>query len=73
MVSKTIHDLHIWTLSSGKVALSAHVDIHEMSTWTPILENLNVLLEEKFTISHVTLQPEPDIMDCKPCNNGGRP
>lgn len=65
---KAIHDLHIWTLSSGKVALSAHVDIHEMSTWVTILEKLNILLKEEFAISHLTLQPEADIMDCKPCD-----
>lgn len=65
---KAVHDLHIWTLSSGKVALSAHVDIHEMSSWKAVLENLNQLLEKQFDISHVTLQPEPDIMDCKPCD-----
>lgn len=64
---KAIHDLHIWTLSSGKIALSAHIDIHEMSAWESILEKLNTRLAKEFDISHVTLQPEPDIMDCKPC------
>jgi len=64
---KAVHDLHIWSLSSGKIALSAHVDINEMSSWTKVLHELNELLEEQFDIKHVTLQPEPDIMDCKPC------
>ncbi len=64
----TIHDLHVWTLSSGKVALSAHINIHEMSAWTKILQNLNSLLKEQFDISHVTLQPEPEIIDCRPCH-----
>lgn len=62
-----IHDLHIWTLSSGNVALSAHVNIHEISSWETILKNLSHTLEEQFDIHHVTLQPEPDIFDCKPC------
>lgn len=62
-----IHDLHIWTLSSGNVALSAHVNIHEISSWETILKNLSHTLEEQFGIHHVTLQPEPDIFDCKPC------
>ena len=65
---KAIHDLHIWTLSSGKVALSAHVNIHKMSDWTGILERLNTLLEQQFDIAHVTLQPEPEILSCKPCD-----
>ena len=65
---KAIHDLHIWTLTSGKVVLSAHVDIREMNTWTDILQQLNTMVKEQFAIAHVTLQPEPDIMNCKPCN-----
>ena len=63
----SVHDLHIWTLSSGKVALSAHVEIHELSAWTSVLTQLNKMLAESFSMTHVTLQPEPDIMDCKPC------
>jgi len=43
------------------------VDIHEMNSWQTVLENLNQLLKKQFDILHVTLQPEPDIMNCKPC------
>lgn len=77
MVSKTlsqvagvqgIHDLHIWTLSSGSIALSAHIHIHEISHWETILHDLTKTLESEFHIHHVTLQPEPEIFDCKPCN-----
>ena len=67
---KAIHDLHIWTLSSGKVSLSAHIDIHEMSSWMEVLNRLTTLLREQYHIKHITLQPEPEIMDCKPCNGG---
>ncbi len=63
----SIHDLHIWTLSSGVTALSAHIHIHEMSNWQNILVELRALLKKDFNIDHITLQPEPDIMDCKPC------
>jgi cobalt-zinc-cadmium efflux system protein len=62
-----IHDLHIWTLSSGSVAISAHVNIHEISGWEIILKKLSHILEHDFHIHHVTLQPEPDVFDCKPC------
>jgi len=65
---KNIHDLHIWTLSSGKVSLSAHVDIYEMSQWKDILSKLLNAIEKEFKITHITLQPEAKIMDCKPCN-----
>lgn len=65
---KAIHDLHIWTLSSGTVALSAHIDIHELSEWEAMLPALKKLLMDKYKIHHITLQPEPDIVDCKPCS-----
>jgi cobalt-zinc-cadmium efflux system protein len=62
-----VHDLHIWTLSSGNVALSAHVDINELSSWETVLRGLMKMLKEEFGIDHVTLQPEAEIIDCQPC------
>lgn len=64
---KAIHDLHIWTLSSGKIALSAHVDIQELSGWQNILIELRKFLKQQYNIDHVTLQPEPEVIDCQPC------
>lgn len=55
----SVHDLHIWTLSSGMVALSAHVVIQDMNHWESILDASRRLLSERFSIDHVTLQPEP--------------
>ncbi|MDE2088608.1 MAG: cation transporter [Gammaproteobacteria bacterium] len=55
----SVHDLHIWTLSSGLVALSAHVVIHDMTVWETILGALRHELHERYGIEHVTLQPEP--------------
>lgn len=62
-----VHDLHIWTLSSGSIALSAHVNIHEISSWESVLKKSTALLAHDFHIHHVTLQPEPNVFDCKPC------
>lgn len=56
---KSVHDLHIWTLSGSRVALSAHVIVHDLSRWDRTLHELQVLLRERFGIEHVTLQPEP--------------
>lgn len=55
---RSVHDLHIWTLSSGLVALSAHVVIEDMGRWQAVLEALRQLLKERYAIEHVTLQPE---------------
>ena len=57
---KSVHDLHIWTLSSGKVILSAHIVIPNMSCWEDALTTLRALIHERFDIDHVTLQPELD-------------
>jgi cobalt-zinc-cadmium efflux system protein len=54
-----IHDLHIWSLSSGRIALSAHVDLDTLEEWPALLTRLRHLLAERFEIDHVTLQPEP--------------
>ena len=57
----SIHDLHIWTLSSGQVMLSAHVIIPDLSQWEDTLQSLRELIHERFHIDHVTLQPELDV------------
>lgn len=62
-----IHDLHVWTLSSGKTAMSAHVFIYDSGKWPLILANMRELLQKNYNIKHVTLQPEPDNIDCQPC------
>lgn len=55
---RAVHDLHIWTLSSGKIALSAHLDLDSLETWPPVLAEARRQLAERFGIGHVTLQPE---------------
>lgn len=55
---RSVHDLHIWTVSSGHVALSAHVVVDDLGLWPTIMENLNQLLKDQFNITHTTLQPE---------------
>jgi cobalt-zinc-cadmium efflux system protein len=55
---KSVHDLHVWSISSGQLALSAHVDVEELQQWPVILERARHLVRERFSIGHVTLQPE---------------
>ena len=55
---RSVHDLHIWSLSSNRIALSAHVVISDLACWENTLATLRELLEERFHIDHVTLQPE---------------
>lgn len=53
-----VHDLHIWTLASGQVAISAHLNLRELSAWPRILGEAREVLNHDFGIGHVTLQPE---------------
>jgi cobalt-zinc-cadmium efflux system protein len=55
----SVHDLHVWTLSGSRVALSAHVVVRSMAQWDRTLRELQRRVDEKFGIHHVTLQPEP--------------
>lgn len=55
---RSVHDLHIWTITSGQVALSAHVDVDTLESWPALLENIRSLARSRFGIDHVTVQPE---------------
>jgi cobalt-zinc-cadmium efflux system protein len=54
----SVHDLHVWSLSSQKLALSAHIVIDDLLQWDRILDDLSNMLREQHDIGHVTLQPE---------------
>lgn len=61
----SVHDLHIWTLSSGQIALSAHLDVTALNDWPPILCEARLRMNHHYGIGHVTLQPEAaDIPIC---------
>lgn len=56
-VSK-VHDLHVWTITSGLDALSCHLVVADMSSGRETLLAANGILREKFGISHTTIQIE---------------
>ena len=53
-----VFDLHIWTITSGIHALSAHVVIMNNNKSAEILQEINSLLENRFKINHATIQLE---------------
>jgi cobalt-zinc-cadmium efflux system protein len=55
---KNVHDLHVWTISSGRESLSAHLDIEKSIPPDVILGQVTRLLEDKFRIFHATVQLE---------------
>src|SRR6266404_1198962 len=57
----SVHDLHVWTISSGMDALSAHVTIEPGVSHKGALEGLQEQLRSGFNIGHLTIQIEsPD-------------
>jgi cobalt-zinc-cadmium efflux system protein len=51
-----VHDLHVWTITSGFPALSAHVLVRPADDCHAIRRQLEVLLSDRFQIEHTTLQ-----------------
>jgi cobalt-zinc-cadmium efflux system protein len=58
-----LHDLHVWTLTSGMPVMSAHVVLSD-TTWAEggggrVLDDLGVCLADHFDVEHCTFQLEP--------------
>jgi cobalt-zinc-cadmium efflux system protein len=53
-----VHDLHLWTITSGFPALSAHVLVAAGADCHAIRREVEQLLRERFELSHTTLQVE---------------
>lgn len=54
-----VHDLHVWTLTSGLEAASGHVLLSADGDLGAVLTQATELLEHDFSINHITLQCEP--------------
>ncbi|MEE4329937.1 MAG: cation diffusion facilitator family transporter, partial [Wenzhouxiangella sp.] len=64
-----VHDLHIWQISSDRIALSAHVVVRDLDAWPALLARINAMLLDRFRIDHPTLQAElDDGRDCQQTN-----
>jgi cobalt-zinc-cadmium efflux system protein len=55
-----VHDLHIWSVTSGFVALSAHARVAECVPIVGVLKEATEMLHDRFGIRHATIQPETE-------------
>ena len=53
-----VHDLHVWSLTSGVNAMSTHVVMADGATSDKLLERIRQLVTSDFPIAHVTIQTE---------------
>ena len=62
-----VHDLHVWTVSPGYVALSAHVVLTDqsLSRTQEVMAGLKQTLTGTFGIEHTTIQ-----FECESCGQG---
>ena len=52
-----VHDLHVWNMGAGRVAMSAHMTLVDGRQWPATLAAAQAMLARDFGIRHVTLQP----------------
>jgi cobalt-zinc-cadmium efflux system protein len=57
---RSVHELHVWTVTPGFGAVAAHVVVAEGTDRDLIRRRLEVLLHERFEIDHTTLQMEEE-------------
>jgi cobalt-zinc-cadmium efflux system protein len=55
-----VHDLHVWTITSGRESLSAHVVVEEGRYNCDLLAEIRSALHERFGIHHMTVQIETE-------------
>lgn len=64
-----VHDLHIWTITSGMPVISAHISLAscccDTNHWQECLAEAQQLLKNRFGITHTTLQVEPSQDSCE--------
>lgn len=53
-----IHDLHIWTVTSGFLAMSGHVEIEPGARPDAVRRSVHRLLHQDYAIEHTTIQTE---------------
>lgn len=55
-----VHDLHVWSITSGMIALSGHICVAEAVSSNAVLATVCKRVREEFGIDHITIQVEPE-------------
>ena len=65
---KNVHHVHVWQLNEDEIHLEAHIDFTKdisLSKFDAILNTIEVLVQEKYHINHINIQPEFGKCDAK--------
>jgi cobalt-zinc-cadmium efflux system protein len=60
-----VHDVHVWSISTGLEAMSGHVVVDDQADAPSILSTLRRQLRQRFNIRHTTIQLEPCTRPCE--------
>jgi cobalt-zinc-cadmium efflux system protein len=55
---QSVHDLHVWSMTSGMPMMSAHVVLQPGASFGQVLEALHTCLDQHFEVEHCTIQLE---------------
>jgi cobalt-zinc-cadmium efflux system protein len=64
---ETVHDLHIWPLSTTETALTAHLVAPHIPSTDALLRDARKMLHDRFAIGHCTLQIERTHLEDTAC------
>ena len=55
-----VHDLHIWTVTSGMESATGHIVVAKDADYHDVLDRVVTLLADDYHVTHATIQCEPD-------------
>jgi cobalt-zinc-cadmium efflux system protein len=64
---ETVHDLHVWPLSTTETALTAHLVAPGVASTDDLLQAARRMLHDRFRIEHCTLQVERNHLEDTRC------
>jgi cobalt-zinc-cadmium efflux system protein len=65
---ETVHDLHVWPLSTTETALTAHLVAPDAASTDQLLQAARTMLHDRFGIEHCTLQIERTHLEDTRCS-----
>lgn len=65
---ETVHDLHVWPLSTTETALTAHLVAPHVQSTDDLLETARKMLHDRFEIEHCTIQIERNHLEDTRCS-----
>lgn len=63
-----VHDLHVWSITTGVDNLSAHVQVTDPTDGPAVVRRIRERLKEEFRLDHITIEVEAEGSECVGCN-----